>query len=117
MRIVGWPEMEKFLGAHVGREAPSLEEELAQVPHWLGSKIFPLDPGDVLVRDIRVWHGGCPNLSREPRYLPSLEVASRELVAHFRSRGKAFPKQLLPLADQSSRSVTLPALHFWSEGK
>ena len=38
--------------------------------------------------------------------------------AFFRHRQAAGSiKQLLPLADESSRSVTLPALHFWSEGK
>ena len=36
----------------------------------------PLHPGDVLLRDMRLWHGGSPNLGLEARYLPSAEFLS-----------------------------------------
>lgn len=76
MRIVGYPEMMKFVGNNPKMDAPKLEEELEKVPDWLAMKIFPLEPGDALIRDIRVWHGGCPNLSGVDRFLPGLEVES-----------------------------------------
>ena len=74
MRIIPWSEMQAF-----GREkcAPGLEEEDRFSRQWLQSKIFPLEAGSALVRDIRVWHGGCPNGSGQPRFLPALEVMSQ----------------------------------------
>eukprot|EP00929_Paragymnodinium_shiwhaense_P090140 TRINITY_DN50343_c0_g1_i2.p1 TRINITY_DN50343_c0_g1~~TRINITY_DN50343_c0_g1_i2.p1 ORF type:complete len:494 (-),score=97.45 TRINITY_DN50343_c0_g1_i2:26-1507(-) len=39
-------------------------------------KICPLQPGDVLLRDMRVWHGGTPNLGDNTRLLPSAEFLS-----------------------------------------
>jgi len=47
--------------------------ELKLVPEWLSSKAFPLKIGDAMVRDICVWHGGCPNLSGQPRFLPAAQ--------------------------------------------
>lgn len=35
--------------------------------------ICPLEPGDVLLRDMRLWHGGTPNLGNATRLLPSAE--------------------------------------------
>merc|ERR1712232_1321357 len=116
MRIVPWSEMDSYVSEFSGRGAwntdppeklpahlasdnmtyyydkrdtevaPLLSQEFKRRPAWLASRIFPLEPGDVLVRDVRVWHGGCPNLSQEARYLPGIEVASRELVKHFSHR-------------------------------
>lgn len=94
--------------------APLLGQELHRRPRWLASRIFPLDAGDVIIRDVRVWHGGCPNLSREPRYLPSIEVASAELCANIGSRGykQAWPPRRLPAVyakAMSTRAQTLCA--------
>ena len=46
----------------------------------LQSKIFPLSAGDALIRDIRVWHGGCPNLSDSAGGLPSLALESARKI-------------------------------------
>merc|ERR1719291_1609937 len=54
---------------------PELPRELRDCPDWLASR---LQRKDALVRDVRVWHGGCPNLCGEARYLPSLDVTSPE---------------------------------------
>ena len=40
------------------------------------SKLFPLPAGAAILRDLRLWHGGTPNLSAETRFLPSVEVFS-----------------------------------------
>ena len=49
---------------------PNLKEE----PEWMKlSTICPAPAGSVLIRDIRAWHGGTPNLSQEVRAIPNAE--------------------------------------------
>ena len=49
---------------------PSLEQE----PEWMKlSTVCPASAGSVLIRDVRAWHGGTPNLSNELRAIPNLE--------------------------------------------
>ena len=38
--------------------------------------LCPLKPGDVVLRDMRLWHGGSPNFGAQTRYLPSAEFLS-----------------------------------------
>lgn len=83
---------------------PDLVQELRRRPRWLSSRLFFLEAGDCVVRDVRVWHGGCPNLSRAARYLPSIEVASRDLVARYADRDDAWPKKGLPAAHAQAMS-------------
>ena len=52
---------------------PSVDEE---PPEWLDLTLQPLNPGDIIVRDVRVLHGGTPNHSDMIRHLLSLEIAS-----------------------------------------
>ncbi len=37
------------------------------------STVCPAPAGSVLMRDVRAWHGGTPNLSNEVRALPNAE--------------------------------------------
>ena len=37
------------------------------------STVCPAPAGAVLLRDVRAWHGGTPNLSEETRSIPNLE--------------------------------------------
>ncbi|CAE7937937.1 unnamed protein product [Symbiodinium necroappetens] len=96
MRIVSWTEMAAYCQDKPWLDAPSLGDELEKRSDWLRSKVFPLQAGDCLVRDVRVWHGGCPNLSGEARYLPALEAISHEYFTFLQTTG---PKQepALPL--------------------
>lgn len=58
--------------------ASHLEKE-AEIFHRLGLRpvlACPLSPGDVLLRDMRVWHAGSPNRGSAPRLLPSAEFLS-----------------------------------------
>lgn len=49
---------------------PNLEQE----PEWMKlSTVCPAPAGSVLIRDVRAWHGGTPNLSDEVRAIPNLE--------------------------------------------
>ncbi|CAE7461361.1 OLA1 [Symbiodinium natans] len=45
------------------------------------SKLFPLPAGAAIIRDLRLWHGGTPNLSAETRFLPSVEAFSAKYAS------------------------------------
>lgn len=48
--------------------------ELATEPEWMKlSTVCPLSAGSVLIRDVRAWHGGTPNLSDDIRAIPNAE--------------------------------------------
>lgn len=49
---------------------PTLEDE----PEWMRlSTVCPAPAGAIMVRDVRAWHGGTPNVSDEMRAIPNLE--------------------------------------------
>ena len=55
---------------HSREPIPSLLDE----PEWMRlSTVCPAPAGSILVRDVRAWHGGTPNLSQTTRSLPNLE--------------------------------------------
>ena len=47
---------------------------LAEEPEWMRlSTVCPAPAGAIMVRDVRAWHGGTPNVSDRPRAIPNLE--------------------------------------------
>lgn len=55
---------------HSRAPIPTLEEE----PEWMRlSTVCPAPAGAAMIRDVRAWHGGTPNLSDEVRAIPNLE--------------------------------------------
>lgn len=57
---------------------------LANEPEWMKlSTVCPAPAGTAIFRDIRAWHGGTPNLSRELRAMPNIEY----YAPWFRSEG------------------------------
>ena len=55
---------------HSKQPIPSLDVE----PEWMKlSTVCPAPAGSVLIRDVRAWHGGTPNLSNEIRAIPNVE--------------------------------------------
>lgn len=57
---------------------------LAQEPDWMKlSTVCPAPAGTAVFRDIRAWHGGTPNLSRDVRAMPNVEY----YAPWFRSEG------------------------------
>lgn len=55
---------------HSRQPIPALDEE----PDWMKlSAVCPAPAGSVLIRDVRAWHGGTPNLSDEVRAIPNAE--------------------------------------------
>lgn len=55
---------------HSRTPIPTLEEE----PEWMRlSTVCPAPAGAIMVRDVRAWHGGTPNVSDAMRAIPNLE--------------------------------------------
>ena len=55
---------------HSRQPIPTLDEE----PEWMKlSAVCPAPAGGVVIRDVRAWHGGTPNLSNEVRAIPNAE--------------------------------------------
>lgn len=80
-------DLDDFNGAT--RFVPGTQLSRGEVPYrepsdWLNSRLNPLRAGSAIVRDVRVLHGGTPNISQAVRFLPSIEYAS----ADFRATGR-----------------------------
>jgi ectoine hydroxylase-related dioxygenase (phytanoyl-CoA dioxygenase family) len=55
---------------HSHHPMPKLDAE----PDWMKhSTVNPAPAGSVIIRDVRAWHGGTPNLSDEVRAIPNVE--------------------------------------------
>jgi ectoine hydroxylase-related dioxygenase (phytanoyl-CoA dioxygenase family) len=48
---------------------PTLEEEPEE---WKSATLHGVPAGSAVIRDVRAWHGGTPNLSREARAMPAV---------------------------------------------
>jgi hypothetical protein len=92
-------------GTHRSRAPiPSLANE----PDWMKlSTVCPAPAGTAVFRDIRAWHGGTPNLSRDVRAMPNVEY----YAPWFRSEGimRSMPyeqwEKLSPKAQRMTRFV------------
>jgi ectoine hydroxylase-related dioxygenase (phytanoyl-CoA dioxygenase family) len=83
---------------------PNLLEE----PDWMKmSTVCPVPAGAAIFRDVRAWHGGTPNLSREVRAAPNIEY----FAPWFRSEAviRSMPyeqwKKLSPHGQRISRYI------------
>ena len=96
---------------------PSLEEE----PEWMRlSTVCPAPAGAVMIRDVRAWHGGTPNLSDAMRAIPNLEFYApwfREPIvpgisyADYRTLSETAQKRVQHcVLDSSETLVTGPTL-------
>lgn len=67
---------------HSHAPIPTPDEE----PEWMRlSTVCPAPAGSVVLRDVRAWHGGTPNLSDEVRAIPNAEFYApwfREPLGH-----------------------------------
>ena len=79
-----WP------GSHVIRPesgGPQVPNELEEERRAVVPPIQPeAETGDVLIRDIRLWHRGVPNPSARPRHMLALIVTSGKLNIHRKLR-------------------------------
>ena len=94
---------------------------LAEEPEWMRlSTVCPAPAGGMMIRDVRAWHGGTPNLSDATRSIPNLEFYApwfREPMVpgiSYESFKKMSPRaqQLARfcVADSSAELVTGPTL-------
>jgi len=87
------------------QEAPSIDEESAES---LLSTMCPLPAGTALVRDLRAWHGGTPNLSRAHRAMPNAEFTAPDLLARTRPEEripKCLPHELWQQLSERGRHL------------
>jgi len=96
------------------RQIPGTQRSRAPIPNlsnepdWMKlSTVCPAPAGTAIFRDIRAWHGGTPNLSRDIRAMPNVEY----YAPWFRSEGimRCMPysqwERLSPHAQRISRYV------------
>lgn len=78
---------------------PELDEE----PLWMKySTVCPAPAGSVMIRDIRAWHGGTPNLSNEMRAIPNAVF----LAPWFHERQlPAMPREMFDLLSEHGRRI------------
>ena len=77
--------------------------ELAEEPLWMKySTVCPVPAGSVMIRDLRAWHGGTPNLSDEMRAIPNAAF----LAPWFRERlPPAMPREMFDLLSEYGRRI------------
>ncbi len=96
---------------------PSLDEE----PEWMRlSTVCPAPAGAIMIRDVRAWHGGTPNLSEAMRAIPNLEfyapwfhepmVPGISKADHLRLSPRAQYLSRLCVADSGAVLTTGPTL-------
>ena len=84
---------------HARQPMPTLEQE----PLWMKlSTVCPAPAGSVLIRDVRAWHGGTPNLSDEVRAIPNLEY----FAPWYRERtSKSLPREIYRSLSEHGRDI------------
>jgi len=73
------------------RLAPKVREEPEE---YIFSTVCPLPAGTALVRDLRTWHGGTPNLSTSHRPMPNAEFMSPSMLQRVQEIDKAMPYEI-----------------------
>lgn len=102
---------------HSRAPIPGLEEE----PEWMRlSTVSPAPAGAIMVRDVRAWHGGTPNVSDAMRSIPNLEfyapwfhepiVPGIDFADHKRLSPRAQYLSRFCVADSGTPLVTGPTL-------
>ena len=77
IRVWTWDEM-----LSTGFMPPSLEDEQSDVATYEPRKLC-MSVGDVLVRDVRVWHGGSEHNGILPRVLPSIRAVHPAYLSEY----------------------------------
>ncbi|MEM7016323.1 MAG: phytanoyl-CoA dioxygenase family protein [Pseudomonadota bacterium] len=78
--------------------------DLATEPEWMKlSTVCPAPAGSVLIRDVRAWHGGTPNLSNEVRAIPNAEF----YAPWFREPAKrSMPREIYDTLSEHAQRVS-----------
>jgi ectoine hydroxylase-related dioxygenase (phytanoyl-CoA dioxygenase family) len=73
-----------------GSYLPSVHQE---PEHWFYSTMTPGEPGTAVIRDVRCWHAGTPNLTVNDRPLPNCEYLSPQVAMNDDLRTKVLVKR------------------------
>lgn len=77
---------------------------LAKEPDWMKlSTVSPAPAGSVLIRDVRCWHGGTPNLSDEVRAIPNVEFYAPWFRENLR---KSVPREIYDQLSEHAQAVS-----------
>lgn len=61
-------------------------QEIGEPAAWRGTRLFPAPVGSFILRDVRTLHGGSPNFTDSPRFLPAIEFVSERFLRTPRGR-------------------------------
>ena len=78
--------------------------ELAEEPLWMKySTVCPAPAGSVVIRDLRAWHGGTPNLSNDMRAIPNVAFCA----PWFHERPlRSMPREMFDLLSDHGRKIS-----------
>jgi len=94
------------------RYLPKVEEE---PEHWFYSTMCPAPAGTAVIRDVRAWHAGTPNLTTQDRPLPNCEFVApfvaqdKDLMDRHRVSkpdGKQIPHEVWEALPERARHLT-----------
>ena len=100
MRITTWRHMRRSLmmmmldddGGTCGDQHPPAYDGICSY-----ASLHGLAKGSIIVRDIRLWHGGCTNSSNIDRFLPGTLVSSVDGLSYGYENGVAYrPRRTMP---------------------
>lgn len=89
---------------HSRAPIPNLQNE----PDWMKlSTLCPAPAGCAVIRDIRAWHGGTPNLSNDIRAMPNIEYFAPWFRSEVISRSMPYERwrELSPYSQRICRNV------------
>ena len=96
-------------GTHTSMERiPGLEDE----PGWMRESIVCVKAGSALVRDVRAWHGGTPNLLSNPPPPDALESEAMSSRAGF-ARPMLNVELTAPWFRMGSREFPMLPVEWW----
>lgn len=84
------------------KTVPSLQQE---APESLLSTLCPVASGSAIIRDVRCWHGGTPNVSKDPRFLPGLEYEPRSIPYDAAEKGRPLPLSVFQRLEPEAQSL------------
>jgi ectoine hydroxylase-related dioxygenase (phytanoyl-CoA dioxygenase family) len=96
------------------RQIPGTQHSRAPIPNLLNepdwmklSTLCPAPAGCAVIRDIRAWHGGTPNLSNDIRAMPNIEYFAPWFRSEVISRSMPYERwcELSPHSQRISRYV------------
>jgi hypothetical protein len=105
-----------FVGGGTQNSKHAIPKLHSERDSWKLATLCPLPAGSAVIRDIRAWHGGTPNVSQEVRAIPNAEFYAEWVTPRPGTAVKSYKKsmpyerwlQLSPDARERCRNIVLP---------